>query len=564
MHHTVPPSRWCINRRDLDDFEREVRELYKAGGIPPDPEVPDRFHDDPSIGPSMYRVNECYIKPRTMEAGTSWALMRHPEGLPCDVFVTHCWSEGVFEFIGKVREAWPWDAHRLYICFLSNPQNGDVSALLGENPMESPFAQALCSAKYFLVIPNRRRSLYSRLWCVFEASLALEHGLVIRMPCRPKLSNTLLVLTPRCFLFFGCFGLLWQLADQFRFEQGTHILGLAIALGARALTSKFPRASWAVLALLGMISGLSARVILGDGDNHHEIPALLRVPVVDTCFVILVLTWDSLHMMCERLLRRTLLEEGYQMQFDTVRSATATNASDAQRIRVAIRGKDHVIDQSIQVLKAVGRYDQAVRSNLRHGMSLKSIRTGFQSCLVVGALYCWLLPFCSPLHWEGPDRLSPSNLREILFFAFTAVVVVCDVCLEFAGRGFYKDYGAFVCQVIFLFGLGRHISIGLVTMLALKHGHFLPIGTAVAIQDGGSLNITIFVCCAIGAAAVIARFYCQCSTRAAVRTISEVENFVRLPSLVSTGESGDVEASACEEQDTDSLPTDSDRSRDTD
>eukprot|EP00913_Durusdinium_trenchii_P021179 g19900.t1 len=37
-----------------------------------------------------------YIKPVTAAAGNvSWALMKNPDGLPCDVFITHAWAEGL-------------------------------------------------------------------------------------------------------------------------------------------------------------------------------------------------------------------------------------------------------------------------------------------------------------------------------------------------------------------------------------------------------------------------------------------------------------------------------------
>jgi predicted PurR-regulated permease PerM len=39
-------------------------------------------------GPSIYTVNEQYIKPITAAAGKmSWALMMHPLGLDCDLFL---------------------------------------------------------------------------------------------------------------------------------------------------------------------------------------------------------------------------------------------------------------------------------------------------------------------------------------------------------------------------------------------------------------------------------------------------------------------------------------------
>ena len=41
------------------------------------------------------RNQEQYIKPVTLQAGkVSWALMQHPDGLDCDLFISHAWQEG--------------------------------------------------------------------------------------------------------------------------------------------------------------------------------------------------------------------------------------------------------------------------------------------------------------------------------------------------------------------------------------------------------------------------------------------------------------------------------------
>ena len=58
----------------------------------------------------MYVVNDHFIKPVTaMYGGMSFALMLHPDGLECDVFATHAWMEGGFEF---------------YPCLLTCPLHG--------------------------------------------------------------------------------------------------------------------------------------------------------------------------------------------------------------------------------------------------------------------------------------------------------------------------------------------------------------------------------------------------------------------------------------------------------
>ena len=52
---------------------------------------------------------------------------------------------------------------------MANPQNLDIGELLGCRPSLSPFAAALGSASHIIVAPNRAVSVYSRLWCVYEA-----------------------------------------------------------------------------------------------------------------------------------------------------------------------------------------------------------------------------------------------------------------------------------------------------------------------------------------------------------------------------------------------------------
>ncbi|CAK9093044.1 Protein MAK16-like A [Durusdinium trenchii] len=167
----VPIERWCVSLADLKQFKRLVGQAVTHGRIKPTER--DAFDPkDQTIGPSMYTVTEQYIKPVTAAAGNvSWALMKNPDGLPCDVFITHAWAEGIYEFVDKVVETWPPGGRAAYVCFLSNPQNLDIAHLIS-TPEESPFAKALGSCKHVLAVPNRTCSIYSRLWCVYEAFLA--------------------------------------------------------------------------------------------------------------------------------------------------------------------------------------------------------------------------------------------------------------------------------------------------------------------------------------------------------------------------------------------------------
>ena len=125
-----------------------------------------------TIGPNMYNVVDNYIKPLCEQAGnSSWALLRNPDGLSCDVFITHGWAEGIYEFIDKVLASWPPHATAAWCCVLANPQNLDIGQML-ETPQSSPFAAALKAAHSVMVVANRTGSIYARIWCTYEAYLA--------------------------------------------------------------------------------------------------------------------------------------------------------------------------------------------------------------------------------------------------------------------------------------------------------------------------------------------------------------------------------------------------------
>ncbi|CAJ1375368.1 unnamed protein product [Effrenium voratum] len=106
----------------------------------------------------------------------SWALLKHPDGVSCNIFVTHCWAEGIYEFLDRVEGSWPGGADEgAYICSLSNPQEQDISSLLA-SPSASPFALALKSASTVMIT-----SIYTRLWCVYETFLAFTWQKEIRI-----------------------------------------------------------------------------------------------------------------------------------------------------------------------------------------------------------------------------------------------------------------------------------------------------------------------------------------------------------------------------------------------
>eukprot|EP00445_Apocalathium_hangoei_P010988 CAMPEP_0203886432 /NCGR_PEP_ID=MMETSP0359-20131031/30249_1 /ASSEMBLY_ACC=CAM_ASM_000338 /TAXON_ID=268821 /ORGANISM="Scrippsiella Hangoei, Strain SHTV-5" /LENGTH=621 /DNA_ID=CAMNT_0050807257 /DNA_START=118 /DNA_END=1983 /DNA_ORIENTATION=- len=189
LHKDIPPARWCVNKADLRRLRRQVRRAINVKKIVPT--LHDAFDPyDTVCGPTIYTVNEQFITPITAEANNmSWALMRHPEGLQCDIFITHAWQEGIFEFLDKVLASWPRDAKAAWCCMLANPQNLGISDLI-RNPACSPFALALVECKYMLVVANSRQSIYTRLWCAYEAYLAHRWNKVI-LTAAPPISQRL-------------------------------------------------------------------------------------------------------------------------------------------------------------------------------------------------------------------------------------------------------------------------------------------------------------------------------------------------------------------------------------
>ena len=163
-HESVAPDRWCVTRADLLDLREEVWDSIQCGDIRPAADGADDFdHTDDQYGPNIYTVNRQHIMPVTEQAGkVSWALMRHPTGLDCDLFISHAWQEGVFEFLSKVLHSWPAGARHVWCCMLANPQHLDIRSLL-ESPSSSPFALALQASTCVLVVPNRHCSIYTRL-----------------------------------------------------------------------------------------------------------------------------------------------------------------------------------------------------------------------------------------------------------------------------------------------------------------------------------------------------------------------------------------------------------------
>jgi hypothetical protein len=174
------PHSWAISKVQLKAFGEKAMEAMRKGEITsqPDPSKPyyypqDKFND-PKIGPNMHQVNNGLIKPLTAKhphlPGASYAVLQNLEtcGLLCSLFISHCWDEGVFEFISNALKAWPDECEGAYICFLSNPQVGEVLAKIGlaGGIQTSPFYRVLHEKprpKLMLMLANGNTPIHTRL-----------------------------------------------------------------------------------------------------------------------------------------------------------------------------------------------------------------------------------------------------------------------------------------------------------------------------------------------------------------------------------------------------------------
>ena len=368
LHETVHPARWCITFADLKHFRSEVHRVLQEGKT-----FPENFS---KYGPSVYAVNEHYIKPVTAAAGKmSWALMMNPDGLDCDLFITHAWQEDVFEFTEKVLTSWPWRARHAWCCMLANPQNLDIGALL-QSPSSSPFALALQDAKYMLVVPNRHKSVYTRLWCGYEAYLAFQSNKLIRTAVPPARCRVLLswfwmlligiiagvvakvggfdrllqlILILKMLSLFA--SLVSQNCGQIRLCLIANYVGLATALVAMLNTRSFHAAT-----LLEQPRKSNPPAFESQGLLNSLMVVYFLLAEIDR------LNWQVAEHEAEQL---------HQQYQGSIRQASCSEMQDEVNIRNEIGDQVDEVDKVIQVLLKAGMTSDALRDANLQGVELQ-------------------------------------------------------------------------------------------------------------------------------------------------------------------------------------------------
>eukprot|EP00928_Gymnodinium_smaydae_P048474 TRINITY_DN32405_c0_g1_i1.p1 TRINITY_DN32405_c0_g1~~TRINITY_DN32405_c0_g1_i1.p1 ORF type:complete len:562 (-),score=43.26 TRINITY_DN32405_c0_g1_i1:461-2146(-) len=385
LHRQVDKDRWCVTKADIKDFRRRILAAIKKGDVQPTDLDSFDINDD-RIGPTVKTVNEQYIKPITREAGNmSWALMLHPQGLKCDLYITHAWEEGIFEFIDKVLSSWPRRARHAYCCFLSNPQNLDINALIS-NPRQSPFATSLLSARYMLVVPNQRSTVFRRMWCVYEAFLAYESGKRIRMARSSEDSRAITLAAVRavmCCVAGVLTGWIWN--QCFGLTSFTDYLTLyawfTCSCGFISVVSHgFPVLRRAVHLLGSMLGGVGCGATIPNAVENWSLHSSLTLVLLSTFGSLFFVVSEA-----DRVRDFFALAEAEQLSngyMGDVRMSHCTVEQDAISILTEIGDRTSEVDSAIRVLIKAGMWSESLRVAVEAGVDVE------------GAGRVDLAPFC--------------------------------------------------------------------------------------------------------------------------------------------------------------------------
>jgi len=487
----IPPDKWCVTRSDLRYLRREIRRAIREGKIQPIPYDASTGRGDPfdmeddTVGPSMYNVVDNYIKPLTLAAGKmSWALMRHPSGLKCDIFITHCWSEGAFELIDKVLASWPAGKKHAWCCILANPQNLDINSFVQE-PRESPFARALDSASHVMVVSNQACSIYTRIWCAYEAYLAYIRGKIIFTAHAPIMQRgqkaCVRMLACSCFGSFGGIGVAYFTDLHVHWVVSTFVAIILIVV-SQCLTRRYLAGT--CIDAFGMVLmpfSIALHILDGmvDGTKEGSMRGILALTSM-TVFAIYFIAAEV-----DRLCTASIFAEARDLgaEYITIAEARATSAEDKRRILSDIGDESEAVDASIRVLLAAGMSTPGLRKAAARGVDVKSAADLRLAIAWVG-LGMWLLSNLWLYLYVCPGTSGMLHM----FIANWALIALCILLWIRAKR----DGQAFIGSVLtklavvpaFLGPIGKHYGSCFVHMCCLTIMGILAVACSAAGMGG--------------------------------------------------------------------------------
>lgn len=186
------PKLWGISLRQLRHLRSAILHFFKNA-------------DGNILDPHMYDINNGVVKPWTKDLSLSLSVLYNrllPDGgRPANIFISHSWCESFLSLLATLETAvGAQKALALddcaWICTFAIYQNMTPEEI-AENiasPPDSPFARVLRNAEEVAIVFNDRVSLYSRVWCVYEAFLSLSTGKPVRAVGLPPAWNEAAIL----------------------------------------------------------------------------------------------------------------------------------------------------------------------------------------------------------------------------------------------------------------------------------------------------------------------------------------------------------------------------------
>ncbi|CAJ1379016.1 unnamed protein product [Effrenium voratum] len=471
LHRAVPADRWCITRSELADFAQEVRRRWRSNQIPCD--EPNPLHWDPNHGPNLHAVNSYVVKPMTLKAGgASYALMKHPDGLECEVFVSHSWHGGIFHLQRGVHVAWPqlYQRRNLYCCLLSNPQNLDLDEFIGGHLFESAFALALLKASHLLVVPNPSTGVYSRLWCVYEAYLGAKWNKIYLLPVVPDRTETFKYWFREVGVVMFC-GLLagipvwWSLSFFVGRSSGTglyswlELIYRVLCLLALLLVVPCWHHSWSLdmmraLTFIGCIFFLMDVEWSIAASQGHSLGVsvsffahygwLSNLTITNAAVTVLLVLLKGEKARFE--------EQKEMMQFHSLHDAHCSKFEDEQRIRQAIAGAEDEVETVIGILLTAGAYTDNLRRLWDNGLNIE--RAGMTDVMtgVSFSMLAWSITALDLLSDVHVGHLAHHRYFALLCLLYTVSVGVIPLSVwRLEKRG--PDTAVFALQTWGLWGM---------------------------------------------------------------------------------------------------------------
>lgn len=235
----------------------------------------------------------------------------------------------------------------------SNPQNLDIGELIA-SPQDSPFAKCLRNSRQMLVIPNAKGSIYTRIWCVYEAFLAYSWGKPIKTARAPVPHYWLQLLRVACACMTNTGASVFIVSSFPPLSNFTGVLAtitlVALALDTFLVTYLFKtnrhtsRVLQVSIILWGALFGF-ARAVDSYGKSFKRSNNVLFFTLVP--FIAAGLEADRL-LAVEGSKQSKLLREGFR----GIRHAQSANPADQERIMSEIEsGKcEDAVDAAARLL----------------------------------------------------------------------------------------------------------------------------------------------------------------------------------------------------------------------